>query len=172
MAVKTQDLITVDQLYNNYEYKITKKVILNEFPWIKDMTFDGENVNEYNLIFVTLHMDPFELSDITGWAVYKWALKDIEKGEVYDTTYLSTMMNVSYEDAKPLTNKIDETFKSVHKSAAIPPELRLPYDRKLSIGHFKTLKGLTIPTKYVDWSKTLKDDHPDWQRTIDRIDEL
>ena len=45
MAVKTADLITVDQLYNNYEYKITKKVILNEFPWIKNITFDGGNIN-------------------------------------------------------------------------------------------------------------------------------
>ena len=173
MAVKTADLITVDQLYNNYEYKITKKVILNEFPWIKDMTFDGGNVNEYNLIFVTLHMNPFELSDLTGWGVYKWALKDIEEGHTFATSYLSSMMNITYEQAKPTTEKIDETFKSVHKSQAIPPELRLPYDRRLSIGDFKTLKGLTIPTNYVNWRNIIKDKpYSNWNRTLDTLEDL
>jgi len=157
MAVKQQDFITKDELYNNYEYKITKKIILNEFPWIKDMTFDGGNINEYNLIFVTLHMNPFELSDLTGWGVYKWALKDIEEGHTFSTSYLSSMMNITYNEALPTTEKIDDTFKSVHKSAAIPPELRLPYDRRLSTGDFKTLKGLTIPPTYVNWRSFIKD---------------
>lgn len=159
MAVKTQDFITKDELYNNYEYKITKKVILNEFPWIKDITFDGENINEYNLIFVTLHMNPFELSDITGWPVYKWALKEIERGDTFNTSYLSIMMGITYEQAKPINDEIDETFKSVHKSQAIPPELRLPHDRRLSAGDFKTLEGLTIPPNYVNWRSLIKDNN-------------
>lgn len=157
MAVKTQDLITKDELYNNYEYKVTKRVILNEFPWIKDITYDGGNINEYNLIFVALHMDPFELSDLTGWSVYKWALKDIEENHIFSTSYLSSMMNITYYEALPITEQIDETFKSVHKSQAIPPDLRLPYDRRLSIGDFKTLKGLTIPPNYVNWRNIIKD---------------
>ena len=164
MAVKTADLLTVDELYNNYEYKVTKRVILNDFPWIKNMTFDGGNINEYNLIFITLHMDPFELSDMTGFGVYKWALKDIEEGHTFSTSYLSSMMNITYEQAKPTTEKIDETFKSVHKSQAIPQDLKLPYDRRLAVGDFKTLKGLTIPTNYVNWRNIIKDklyDTPD-----------
>jgi hypothetical protein len=157
MAVKTQDMLTPEQLNDNYEYKVSKKIVMREFPWVKDISFDGDKINDYNLIFITLHMDPFELSNITGWPVSKWAIRDIEEGNRYWSPYLSTMMNISYEDAKPITKQIDDTLSSVHKSPAIPKDLRLPADRRLSIGNFTTQQGLTVPTSYVDWHKTLKD---------------
>jgi hypothetical protein len=156
MPVRTEDLLTIDQLYDNYEYKVTKRVILNDFPWIKDMTVDANNINQYNLIFVTLHINPFELSDIIGYPVYKWALGDIEKGETFSSSYISSVMNMTYEQAKPITDQIEDVFTSVHKSKAIPKELRLPEARRFSIGDFKTLEGLTIPPNYVDWRKTIK----------------
>ena len=159
MAVKAQDMLTYEQLIDNYEYKVSKKILIREYPWIKDVTLtdDGEKVNEYNLIFITLHINPFELSDITGWSIAKWAFNDIKNGITYWSPYLSTLMNVPYEEAMIITNEIDDTIKSIHTSSAIPQELRLPTTRKLSIGRFSTQEGITIPTSYVDWVKTLKD---------------
>ena len=54
MAVKTEDLMTPEQLNDNYEYKITKKVILREFPWVKEFVVDPNTINDYGLIFVDL----------------------------------------------------------------------------------------------------------------------
>lgn len=159
MAVKSQDRLTYEQLIDNYEYKVTKKILIRENPWIKDVTptDGGEKVNEYTLIFITLHINPFELSDITGWPITKWVFDDIKNGITYWSPYLSLIMNVPYEEAKLTTNEIDDTIKSIHTSSAIPKELRLPQTRKLSIGRFSTQEGITIPTSYVDWIKTLKD---------------
>jgi hypothetical protein len=156
MAVRTEDLLTIQQLYDNYEFKVIKKIIMREFPWIKDVTVDGDSINQYNLIFVILDINPFELSDIIGHPVYKWALNDIEHGESFSSSYLSSVMNISYEESKPITDQIEEIFTSVHKSIAIPKELKLPEARRLAIGDFKTLEGLTIPPNYVDWRRTIK----------------
>ena len=134
MAVKTEDLMTPEQLNDNYEYKVTKKILLREFKWIKDISFKDNEINDYNLIFIDLYINPFELSDETGWAISKWTLNDIEKGEPYYSPYLSSLMKVSYEEAKDITKSIEQTIESVHKSAAIPKELRLPGARKLAIG--------------------------------------
>jgi hypothetical protein len=97
------------------------------------------------------------LSDVTGWSIAKWAFNDIKNGITYWSPYLSTMMNVPYEEAMIIATEIDDTIKSIHTSSGIPQELRLPTTRKLSIGRFSTQEGITIPTSYVDWVKTLKD---------------
>lgn len=159
MAVRLKDMLTYEQLIDNYEYKVSKKILIREYPWIKDVTpTDGrEKVNEYNLIFITLHINPFELSDVTGWPIAKWTFNDIKNGITYWSPYLSTLMNVPYEEGNRITNEIDDTLNSIHTSSAIPQELRLPTTRKLSTSRFSTQEGITIPTSYVDWVKTLKD---------------
>lgn len=172
MAVHPKDIMTPEQLRDNYEYKVIKKILLREFKWIKDISFKDNEINDYNLIFIDLYINPFELSDETGWAIARWTLNDIEKGEQYYSPYLSSLMKVAYEDAKEITMPIEKTIESVHKSAAIPKELRLPGARKLAIGSFITQEGLTIPTNYVDWRNTIKDNRSDWDRTLDTIEEL
>ena len=171
MAVKTEDLMTPEQLNDNYEYKVTKKILMREYKWIKDISFDGNEINRYGLIFLDFYINPFELSDETGWAISKWCLNDIEKGEPYKSLYLSSVMKVSYEDAKDITKSIQKTMDSINKSSVIPQALRLPNNRRLSIGYFITQQGLTIPNNYVDW-RTIYNEHPDWNRTLDTIEEL
>ncbi len=173
MAVKTEDLMTPQQLNDNYEYKVTKRVLIREFPWIKDVSFDEDEINKYNLIFLDLYIDPFELSNETGWAISKWALREIGMGEIHKSLYVSSLMKVSYEESMGLIKKIEKTINSIHSSPAIPKELRLPGNRRLVPGNFITQPNLTLPTSYVDWAKTIKDsEHPDWDRTIDTIEEL
>jgi len=153
MGVLTKNLLTPEQLNDNYEYKVTKRAILREYTWIKDVTFNHDKINDYNLIFLELHIDPFELAEKEGWGIAKWTFRDIEEGNVYWSPYLSSLMNISYADAKPLTDDLDNFIASIHKSTAIPKELKLPEPRQLHTGYFVTQKGLTIPTSYVDWRK-------------------
>lgn len=158
MAVRSQDMLTYEQLINNYEYKVSKKILIGEYPWIKDVTLDGEDkINLYNLIFINLHINPFELSEVTGWPIASWTLNDIKNGRTYWSPYLSILFNIPYSDTKLIINKIDDTLKNIHTSSALPQELKLPQNRKLIIGRFSTQEGLTIPTSYVNWAKTLKD---------------
>jgi len=154
MAVRTEDLLTPEQLKDNYEYKVTKKAILREYPWIKDVTFNEDKLNQYNLIFLDFHVNPFELAEKEGWGIARWTLRDISEGNVYYSPYISSMMNISYEEGKPLSDELDDFMASIHKSTAIPQELHLPKDRKLHTGNFYTQEGLTIPTSYVDWRNT------------------
>lgn len=154
MSVRTENLLTPQQVKDNYEYKVTKKAILREYPWIKDVTFNEDKLNQYNLIFVEFHIDPFELAEKEGWGIAKWTLRDISEGKVYWSPYLSSLMNISYADAKPLSDELDNFMASIHKSTAIPQELKLPKERQLHSGYFLTQEGLTIPTSYVDWDKS------------------
>ena len=172
MAVNPNDILTPEELNDNYEYKITKKVILREFPWVKEFVVDPNTINDYGLIFVDLYIDPFELAGIEGWTLSRWALNDIKDGHGYGAPYLSTFYHETFDAVKPVTDKINDTMEAIHKSNAMPDDLKLPKSRRLSVGNFATQKGLTVPTTYVNWKDAIKDVHPEWNRTLDTLDDL
>ena len=45
--------LTYEELLDNYEFKVGRRILIREYPWIKDVILkDPEDVNKYNLIFV------------------------------------------------------------------------------------------------------------------------
>ena len=150
MAVS--DSITPQELYNNYEYKVTVKALKREYPWIINVGVDESKINEYNLIFIDVYYDPFTVEDEYGWSISRWTKNAIDDGMEYYSPYLSTAFDVSYETAKDITDDIDEMMKGINKSPAMPYDLKLPGTRKLAIGrwiipaHFKDTHGIPPPT--------------------------
>ena len=142
MAVS--DPMTPQELYNNYEYKVTAKALKREYPWILDVGVEEDRINEYNLIFIDVYFDPFLIEDEYGWGLASWLVSSIEHGREYNSPYLSTGFKCTYEDAKEVTNEIEDTIKGIHKSAAMPYDLKLPGTRRLSIGRW------IVPAGYKD----------------------
>ena len=140
--------ITYEELLNNYEFKIVRKMILREYPWIKDVkVVNPDEVNKYNLIFVDLFIDPYEMERTYGWRIAWFVSSRLKVGEDFWSPYLSTYLQnpTDSDEARTLVQKMNDDMISVHKSPALPKDLLLPDTRKIQIGSFYTQPDITIP---------------------------
>ena len=153
----TDHPLTYEELLDNYEFKVGKRILTREYPWIKDVVIKTpEDVNRYNLIFIDVIFNPFELSEEKGWRLASYVVKSIDRGDNFWAPYLSTFFTNMGEEARDLVQGIEKTLENLHKSPAIPQEMRLPGHRKLNIGSWYTQPGTQVPTDYIDWSKELE----------------
>ena len=145
--------ITYEEFLDNYEFKVAKRILLREYPWIKDVRYlNPDDINKWNLIFVDIFINPYELSEQEGWTVANYVTLSIERGEEFWSTYLTTFFTKSIgEEGREMVIEMEKTLEDIHKSSAIPQEMKLPGHRKLNIGSWHTVEGLTVPTDYVDW---------------------
>jgi len=116
--------ISKEELFQNYEWKIIKKIILQEFPWIIDLDVDPSNLEIYSTIFVDLIIDPFVFSDTYNVKIKNYVLDQIEKGEKVDELYLSLIFNISEELESEIFDKIYKLVFLVVNSKSLPDELR------------------------------------------------
>ena len=138
--------MTYDELLNNYEFKIAKKMLMREYPWIKDVKIKEDEINKWNLIFLDVTIDPFELGRQYDWTVMPYVKRNIMDDGEYWSPYLSTFYsNASFLDAKPLQEEIDKALESIHTSPALPTELRLPENRKFNTGRWYAFPNTITP---------------------------
>ena len=153
----TDHPLTYEELLDNYEFKVGKRILTREYPWIKDVVVKTpEDVNRYNLIFVDVIFNPFELSEEKGWRLASYVVKSIDRGDNFWAPYLSTFFTNMGDEARELVQSMEKTLEDLHKSPAIPQEMRLPGHRRLNIGSWYTQPGTQVPTDYIDWSKELE----------------
>ena len=107
---------------------------------------DNDEINKYNLIFLDVTIDPYELGRQEDWTVSKYLDRSINEEGEYWSPYLSSFYrDIMWEDARPLQNDINKALASIHSSPALPIDLRLPGTRKLcskilvGSGTFQTL---------------------------------
>jgi len=151
----TEYPMTLQELENNYEFKVAKRLLKKEYPWIKDVGIRvPEELNKWNLIFLDVVIDPYELGRQEGWTVTRYLRRRIEDDGEYWTPYLSILYdNVSWDDARPLQDEINKTVESIHTSPALPVDLRLPGSRKFQIGTW-----VAFPTTITPEDTTISSD--------------
>jgi hypothetical protein len=139
--------MTVEELENNYTYKIIRKVLMREFPWIKDVQVDAPRLKDFRyVIFLDIYIDPYELGKKWGWEVSKWIEGYIERNEPYESTVLSPFFVGSTDDMGIQKGILEKTIKGVQDSPAIPPDMRIPTsEARLIVGSFFTADNITIP---------------------------
>lgn len=162
MPVPQQNYVTKEEVENSYEFKLVKRIILREYPWIKDVVVPSdEEINEYNIIFLDIVMDPFELQRETGWPLASWIKFYLTtpnhplkiKDYTYVSSYLSTMFDTDRDTVSPIHHDIEKTMRSVQKSPAIPSDLKLGKERSFAIGQY-AIPQMDIPTDAVFRNKT------------------
>ena len=127
--------MTYEQLIDNYEYKIAKKMLLREHSWIKDVNIKVDEINKWNLIFLEITIDPYELGRQEGWTVARYVGINIKDNGEYWSPYLSTFYkDTTWEEARPLQDSVNKSLESIHTSPALPTDLRLPGTRKFQVG--------------------------------------
>ena len=142
MAVEQKDYLTPEQVYNNYEYKVARKLLMGKFPFVTDIRLDNpEQLNEYGLVFIVLVLDVAKVFEYYEGCkpsgLIDWYYR---RGEV-NIPYLSLLVdNECEDDVRDTTREMDNMLESLHKSPAIPEELKLPRNRRFAVGGFDIIK--------------------------------
>jgi hypothetical protein len=140
--------ITPEQLYDNYEYKVTVKALKREFPFIKDVRIDEEKINKYGLIFLELYIDPYQMAKIYNLTPSEFVIGSVMKGEDYFNGPVSTptiYFKEGLEQIKPITDSIDRLVNDVHNSNAIPSTMKMYQGRRLSVGGYVVIPEFVTP---------------------------
>jgi len=139
--------MTQEEVENNYTYKIVRKVLMREYPWIKDVQLDVPRLENFTyVIFLDIFIDPYELGKEQEWDVARWIDRSVEQGEQYESMSLSLFFVGSTEDMRELKKEVERTISDIQESPAIPPDMRLPTSEvRLMIGSFFTADNITIP---------------------------
>jgi hypothetical protein len=137
---EVKDPLTREELYNNYEFRVVKKILKDTYPWIKDVIVEDPNkINQYNLLFVDIMIDPYELAQQTDEPVAKY-IGSTAFANYFSSPYLSTFFTSDLKTYSKIQDEIDQTLTSIHSSSALPSHLKLPKSRKLMAGSFKYIK--------------------------------
>ena len=130
--------MTREQLENNYEYKVTKKALMREFPFIKDVYVKDDNdVDKWRAItYLDVIIDPFVFAHQYGFRVWGPIINALRRGESYMSPYLSLFIGDDdrTELAYPVNKAMEELMDGIHRSPAIPHELKL--GKQLKLGSF------------------------------------
>lgn len=134
---------TTEELEDNYEFKVIRRVLKKEFPWIKDMKMSKDWDQYHSLFFVDITFDNDEFMKVLGLpegernkSIWDW---------VSDTgvPYLGLAIPFNRykgksEEANDLGKVVKKTIDRVQKSSSIPTEMKLP--REVSISSWKTTR--------------------------------
>ena len=128
--------MTKEELYDNSEFKVTKRTLMNEFPFIKDVyAEDEEAINRYeHYIWLSVDIDPYQMGQMYGLKVANFVTRALKRGEPYWAPYLSILMVGGMEETYPIAQAMEKLMEGVHYSPALPSELKLPKQLEIS-GH-------------------------------------
>jgi hypothetical protein len=131
--------LTKEQLDNNYEYKVVKKLLMREFPFIKSIDVNEDKLNEYSIISLDLTIDHQMITDEYGWELTSWAKASLDRNEPYEALLLSIMFDATREMVKrSVETPMDKIIDHTHKSTHIPDNLKLK-GRSFMVGEYIAL---------------------------------
>lgn len=149
--------LTKEEVLDSYELNIAKRLIRQKFPWVQDIHLtDRNDINNYHLIFTDIDVDGEKfLQAFPEASIYPYQYNYFRQGQVPNHSFL----NIFFDDVdtRDVENDIDEIFKKVHKSPAIPDELKLPSDRRLSASGFR-VDPTKQSTSYLNQAKEAFED--------------
>ena len=128
--------MTEQELYDNYTFKVIKRALMREFPFIKNVSVkDPTRVDKYNsFIFLDVDINPYELTHQYGLKIDRVTDKYLRRGEDYSAPYISLFIGGPIEESREIKKAINDLVYSVQKSTAIPEEFRL--GKELEIGSY------------------------------------
>ena len=152
MAVEPKNYVTKEEVENSYEFKLMKRIIKKEFPFVKDIILPNDDeINKWELIFVILVIDPFQLQRMTGWEISSFVksyfnlLAGYYQDYRFKSVYPQTMFNISRDEGMALAQEIERTMRSISTSPALPQDLKIGKDRLFAIGEWAIPKNIPIP---------------------------
>ena len=160
--------MTVEQLKESYMFRIIKRALMKQYPWIKDVEIDEKDFDDYKtIIFLRAYIDPYELGEQMDWEVARWVTPGYDGG-----TTLSLFFKGNDPDYMELTDEVNEFIDEIYaKGEEIYqiPEVKRPtqprgskhalYVNRTYFGIYSMMADLnaSIETKSYAWSGKLVD---------------
>ena len=125
---------STEQLYDNYTFKLLRRALMREFPYIKNVFVNFFDLGRYNTIFLNFDFDPAIWGEMYNDPMVKW-LKDVtDEGGYIDLSYPTTATDMSYDEYQPIKKSIQKVMSDVFNSEAVPKELKIQGQRPVAIG--------------------------------------
>ena len=127
-----------DHILSNGEFKIIRKILKREFPYIKDVV-PSSVLDDYNTVtFLDIILDTPTFENTLGVQmsnIIKNMYKDeLERGE-YNTSYLPSVYRRDDKEALvDFNDNVRDTLKRINKSSVVPSEMKLK--PKADISHY------------------------------------
>ena len=123
--------MTKEEVSNNYEFKLVKRMMMRDYPWIKDVQPAGDEEEEYRTIaFLDVLIDPYELGEQKGWEIASYVEYICKFSGTFMSPYLATFFQGLNNEAYRVEKEIESKIEDIHGSVAIPQEYR--FKKKLS----------------------------------------
>ena len=125
--------MTADEIRDNYEFKVVRKALMREFPFVKDVLVDDEHLSKYQYIIpVNLLIDPFVIAQQYNVGIKPSYLRMIKN----DDKFVSALLDIMFDDrdkVKDIDMQMDKLSREVHNSRALPNEYKLPRPITMSL---------------------------------------
>ena len=126
-------LPTPEKIYNVYAFKLIKRSLMKEFPWIKDVFVRQDDLNNYTTLFLNFEFDPTEFSKAYGHETKAWIQELIDEGKYIDYSYPNLVNDMQYEEFKKVRDGIRRTIKDVTDNPSLPDEFKFD-KRNIELG--------------------------------------
>ena len=125
---------TTEELYDNYTFKLIKRSLMREFPFIKGVFVNPFDLGRFNTIFLNFDFDPTIWGEMYNDPMKSWLKDFVDKGGYVDLSYPMTATDMKYEEYQPIKKSIEKVMSQVANSEAVPQELKIQGDRPVAIG--------------------------------------
>ena len=132
--------MTKEEVENSYVFKVVRRALMNELPYIKGVHVDEKLFDSTNtLIFLTLDFDPFILSLQYNIPFAKIWLNYLRMVGEDTTSVPGIFFKPEYrEKVDSITKEIEALVNEIQKSPAIPNEYKI--EKKLIPLQYRVLK--------------------------------
>lgn len=133
--------MTKEEIENSYVFKVVRRALMNELPYIKDVRVHDKSIDETKtLIMMEMDFDPFIFSKLYNIPLANIYLRSLKYNEQDSTSVPQIFFKREYYDeVDSIMKGIDKLVKDVQSSPAIPNEYKIP-NKKLHPFYYRTLK--------------------------------
>lgn len=125
---------TTEELYDNYTFKLIRRALMKEFPYIKDVFVNPFDLGKYNTIFLNFELDPAIWEETYNDEFQGWIKNELDKRKYIDMSFPMTATDMTYEEYQPIKKSIERVMSQVVQSDAVPQELKIQGHRPVAIG--------------------------------------
>jgi hypothetical protein len=125
---------TPEELYDNYTFKLIKRALMREFPYIKNVFVGDFDLGKYNTIFLNFEFDPKIWEEMYDDEFQGWLKKEMDKGKYVDVAFPMTASYMTYEEYQPIKKSIEKVMSQVANTDAVPREFKIQGNRPVAIG--------------------------------------
>lgn len=142
----------VEDFLDNYEYKVTKRLLKKEFPFVIDIipteSFEDYNTLSFTFVVINPHkfIEVYSELDLKVYGYLEYLHDTFIPGYVYGNSldfFFTSRLAVPTPNLKPIQNEIEAAVESVHKSGSIPQDLKLKGEIAVS--------GYMVPKKLIKY---------------------